>query len=815
MCRIISNFSFKDGRNCWLKRKMVQEEPSNASDDLLRAGQHVKDRWKVTKKIGGGGFGEIYEAFDVVTKEAVALKLESAQQPKQVLKMEVAVLKKLQGRDNVCKFIGCGRNERFNYVVMSIQGKNLAELRRSMPRGQFTLSTSMRLCFQILTSIRAIHEVGFLHRDIKPSNFAMGRSPETCRTVYMLDYGLARQYTNSSGGVRTPRTAAGFRGTVRYASINAHKSREMGRHDDLWSWFYMVVEFVQGGLPWRKLKDKEQVGNLKERHDHKSFLKYLPSEFADILHHIQQLDYFDEPDYDHLAERLENILSRKRILTTDPLDWEKSSMSIAESLSTLTLNGQASVQKDSTGNQQQQRQPQQQRTTSIAILPPSDSEVKTPLQPQKQIGNENGKRTLASIDRDIGKLDTQLRSILRRDSEEVEDDHKGITTGIKLLTTKIKVKLDEDDEEGNPNNNTDDDQQKKGKSVSVMFGGVEERSFTNATAALVDDNATKAAPYTVVSQNMSLASVLEDDSEVVQKERPSTIPTRTKPPLMPVNTTEPLAKFREGSLRYLDFLDSGTGSDNSCSKQREPMKALPLHGTAIPHHERDESGTVSATSKSSRNGKPPPSPPRHVSSESTCTTPVQTPQCNGFSQEKDVETKSCQLEEKSLKNNSPKKVEPSSPEVEEKKEIISSENENNNDEKLSRFSNFPAPEISESTPVQSKRSNIISRKIEKFEPRSKIPIPSRPLAKSQEERSPADGESPRISPELDSNKNERRPKSASAVGHEDNKNNNNKETKFPRPPITENSCKNYITKKVRRRYKLSSGSSSPKNKELN
>ena len=50
------------------------------------------------KKVGGGGFGEIYEGHDLVSKESVALKLESAKQPKQVLKMEVAVLKKLQGK---------------------------------------------------------------------------------------------------------------------------------------------------------------------------------------------------------------------------------------------------------------------------------------------------------------------------------------------------------------------------------------------------------------------------------------------------------------------------------------------------------------------------------------------------------------------------------------------------------------------------------------------------------------------------------------------------------------------------------------------
>ncbi|UYV70533.1 TTBK2 [Cordylochernes scorpioides] len=231
------------------------------SEDLLQPGHVVKERWKVVRKIGGGGFGEIYEGLDTVTKELVALKLESAKQPKQVLKMEVAVLKKLQGRDHVCRFIGCGRNDRFNYVVMALQGRNLAELRRAQPRGAFSLSTSLRLGLQILRAIESIHDVGFLHRDIKPSNFAMGRLPAAGRKVFMLDFGLARQYVTATGEVRPPRAAAGFRGTVRYASVNAHKNKEMGRHDDLWSLFYMLVEFVNGQLPWRKIKDKEQVGS--------------------------------------------------------------------------------------------------------------------------------------------------------------------------------------------------------------------------------------------------------------------------------------------------------------------------------------------------------------------------------------------------------------------------------------------------------------------------------------------------------------------------------------------------------------------------
>lgn len=292
-------------------------------EDLLQGGHVVKERWKVLKKIGGGGFGEIYEGQDLITREQVALKVESARQPKQVLKMEVAVLKKLQGKEHICRFIGCGRNDRFNYVVMQLQGKNLAELRRSQARGAFSLSTTLRIGLQILRSIESIHSVGFLHRDIKPSNFAIGRLPCNNRKIYMLDFGLARQYTTGTGEVRCPRAAAGFRGTVRYASLNAHKNREMGRQDDLWSLFYMLVEFVTGQLPWRKIKDKEQVGLLKEKYDHRLLLKHLPSDFKYFLDHIQSLNYADKPDYAMLVTLFERCMKRRGVKETDPFDWEK------------------------------------------------------------------------------------------------------------------------------------------------------------------------------------------------------------------------------------------------------------------------------------------------------------------------------------------------------------------------------------------------------------------------------------------------------------------------------------------------------------
>ncbi|XP_040602063.1 tau-tubulin kinase 2 isoform X5 [Mesocricetus auratus] len=207
---------------------------------------------------------------------------------------------------------------------MQLQGRNLADLRRSQSRGTFTISTTLRLGRQILESIESIHSVGFLHRDIKPSNFAMGRFPSTCRKCFMLDFGLARQFTNSCGDVRPPRAVAGFRGTVRYASINAHRNREMGRHDDLWSLFYMLVEFVVGQLPWRKIKDKEQVGSIKERYDHRLMLKHLPSEFSTFLDHISSLDYFTKPDYQLLTSVFDNSIKTFGVIESEPFDWEKS-----------------------------------------------------------------------------------------------------------------------------------------------------------------------------------------------------------------------------------------------------------------------------------------------------------------------------------------------------------------------------------------------------------------------------------------------------------------------------------------------------------
>ena len=158
----------------------------------------------------------------------------------------------------VPRFLGCGKTPAFHFVTMSLLGRSLSAVRKEQPGGKFSLPTACELGIRCLWAIEALHRHGILHRDIKPSNFVLGRDAWR-QEVYIVDFGLARFFRTTEGRVRSARSFAGFRGTARYASMAAHDNKELARRDDLWSFFYMMVEFVAGQLPWRRAKEKAAV----------------------------------------------------------------------------------------------------------------------------------------------------------------------------------------------------------------------------------------------------------------------------------------------------------------------------------------------------------------------------------------------------------------------------------------------------------------------------------------------------------------------------------------------------------------------------
>ena len=308
--------------------------PSSSNNTSMNlSGLLLKNRWKIQGLLGSGSFGSIYCANDLVTTEEVAIKVEkttpnqnttNGQQPTpSSLKVEVCALRNLQDCRYVVTYIHSGRqylnvpmntatavgasnnfeSVTLNFLVMERLGESLAELRRRTQAGTFNMTTTLRCGVQMIDCLQEVHKKGYLHRDVKPANFVIGRSRNTRGRIFLIDFGLARAFKHEDGNLKPARSNVGFRGTPRYASLNAHLGIELGRRDDMWSIFFIMVEMATGNLPWRKLRDKAQIGKLKELHtleNSDELLRGLPPQFTAMLKYLKDLQFETEPDYEYL-----------------------------------------------------------------------------------------------------------------------------------------------------------------------------------------------------------------------------------------------------------------------------------------------------------------------------------------------------------------------------------------------------------------------------------------------------------------------------------------------------------------------------------
>ncbi|VDM24200.1 unnamed protein product [Toxocara canis] len=263
--------------------------------------------WSIVKKLGEGGFGAVYL----------------------VLKMEVYVLRELKKKNakHFCDIVDSGQFQNINYIVMTLVGSSLQDLRKMHSKGEgdkLTLGCALSVGMKCVEAIKELHDVGYLHRDVKPANYAIDKLDP--RKIYLLDMGLCRKYIGRHGEIRKPRWAAGFRGTIRYAALSCHVSREQCRKDDLESWLYQQVELTAGSLPWKCFEpDKKQVALCKEKcrgAASSEMFKDCPEEYAIILRYIDSLIYYKRPDYDKITQLMRGALIRNKVAEY-PYDWEE------------------------------------------------------------------------------------------------------------------------------------------------------------------------------------------------------------------------------------------------------------------------------------------------------------------------------------------------------------------------------------------------------------------------------------------------------------------------------------------------------------
>jgi hypothetical protein len=117
------------------------------------------------------------------------------------------------------------------------------------------------------------------------------------------------------------------RGTPRYASGYVHKAMDLGRRDDLWSLFFLLVEMTGGSLPWAGKTDRALVGRLKDKYTQvEAFVEELlhdcPTSLHCMLEHLNTLEFADKPDYQFLVELFEEDFFALQLPMKHPYDWE-------------------------------------------------------------------------------------------------------------------------------------------------------------------------------------------------------------------------------------------------------------------------------------------------------------------------------------------------------------------------------------------------------------------------------------------------------------------------------------------------------------
>ena len=114
-------------------------------------------------------------------------------------------------------------NKTLNFIVLELLGKNVANYKKSKGN-KFDVVGSYNILLQMLDSIENLHNKGYIHRDIKPTNFVMGLKNKS-EMVYMVDFGLAKVHLDRNYSALPPRLNTDFRGTLTYASLNAHNKQ--------------------------------------------------------------------------------------------------------------------------------------------------------------------------------------------------------------------------------------------------------------------------------------------------------------------------------------------------------------------------------------------------------------------------------------------------------------------------------------------------------------------------------------------------------------------------------------------------------------
>src|SRR5438067_7711419 len=289
----------------------------NEQADLL-VGQTI-GHYKISKRIGSGGMGEVYLATDITAGREAALKLlptrftSDAERLKRFQQEERALVG--LNHPNILTVYEIGEDHSTHYIASElIEGETL---RQRLMRGRIEVGEAVDVAIQVASALAAAHEAAIIHRDIKPENIML--RPDGY--VKVLDFGIAKlaesTFAEATADEAESVTLAGTNlgsilGTVRYMSPEQARGAPVDKGTDIWSLGVVLYEMVTGHAPFTGDTPAEVMTSILEKEPPPltNYVAHAPAELQQII--SKTLRKEREERYQSAHELLEALQSLRR-----------------------------------------------------------------------------------------------------------------------------------------------------------------------------------------------------------------------------------------------------------------------------------------------------------------------------------------------------------------------------------------------------------------------------------------------------------------------------------------------------------------------
>ena len=226
--------------------------------DEILLGQ-VVGHYRVLRKLGEGGMGEVYLAVDTRLGRQVAMKLLPEKyfddsEAKERFQREARAASALN-HPNICTVYDIGEHSKQPFIVMEyLEGRTLYETLEGQP---VEVERVLKTGAQLADALKAAHAKSIIHRDIKPTNIFLTEDGG----LRILDFGLAKLVGGqvspasqmptshlSPSALTTPGSPVG---TVTYMSPEQATGDNLDQRTDLFSLGVVLYEMATGALPFQ------------------------------------------------------------------------------------------------------------------------------------------------------------------------------------------------------------------------------------------------------------------------------------------------------------------------------------------------------------------------------------------------------------------------------------------------------------------------------------------------------------------------------------------------------------------------------------